>query len=104
MRPSQALTRTAIKFLSTYWAHPQWVRLFLFAIVLGIGNMCATAFEISHNSDFFAGLPRGVSERAFLDHHKKYRNQNEDVNRRGDHTPDNWSGDGFHHVLADAGF
>jgi hypothetical protein len=47
----------------------------------------------------FLILLAGLSpERAFLDHHKKYRHHNKDVNGRCDHAANNRSGDGLHHV------
>jgi len=47
----------------------------------------------------FLILLAGLSpERVFLDHHKKYRHQNKDVNGRCDHAADNRRSNGLHHV------
>jgi hypothetical protein len=57
-----------------------------------------SAGTLSYPRQFLILLAGLSSERALLDHHKKYRHQNKDVNGGGNHAADNRGGDGLHHI------
>lgn len=52
----------------------------------------------SHSRRYLSLLAGLSPEGALLDHHKKYRHENKNVNGGGDHAADDRRGNGFHYV------